>query len=73
MFRQFISLISAVLIGASAASAYDVTATVIDPSGEGVAYATYRVFADGADKPLVSNTSSIDGEIAQPISKAGRY
>lgn len=73
MLRQFISLISAVLIGASAASAYDVTATVIDPSGEGVAYATYRVFADGSDKPLVSNTSSIDGEIAQTISKAGRY
>ncbi|MDO4319141.1 MAG: outer membrane beta-barrel family protein [Bacteroidales bacterium] len=43
------------------------------PRARGVAYATYRIFADGSDKPLVSNTSSLDGEIAQTVSKAGAY
>lgn len=73
MFRQFITLLTLACLGISAASSYDVTATVIDPTGESVAYATYRIFADGAEKPLVSNTSSIDGEISQTIARPGTY
>ena len=55
------------------AAAYSVTARATDASGEGIAYATYRIYAAGADKPAVSNTSGPDGDIAQTIERAGSY
>lgn len=56
-----------------AAAAYSVGATAVDTSGEGIAYATYRIYASGSDKPLVSNTTTIDGEVEQTLSAPGSY
>lgn len=56
-----------------AAAAYSVGATAVDTSGEGIAYATYRIYAAGSDNPLVSNTTTIDGEVSQTLAAPGAY
>lgn len=73
MFRKilFSSLFACVLC--INATAYEVSATAVDSLGEPLPYATYRVFPDVGDKAIVSNTTDVDGAIAQKIDDAGAY
>lgn len=68
-----ILLLIAAVCAAQAAAAFSVEATAVGPDGEGVAYGTYRIFRPGGDKPLISNTTTLDGEIAQTLDAAGDY
>lgn len=71
--RIFITLASIVLLGAQAMSAYQVTAQAVSSDGEGIAYATYRIFKPGQDKAVVSNTTGVNGDVAQTLKTAGEY
>lgn len=69
--RIILPLLSLLAIGRAAA--YSVQATVVTADGEGVAYATYRIKADGATNPSVSNTTNINGLLEQQLSEPGHY
>ncbi len=58
---------------ACAAQAYSVKARATDPSGEGIIYATYRVYPDSIDTPLHSNTTDDSGRLSQQLAAPGRY
>lgn len=73
MLRRLLTITASAMLSAATLSAYDVTATAVDSLGEGIAYATYRIFAPDTEKAIVSNTSGLNGEISQNISKAGTY
>lgn len=73
MTRKIISLLGMAIIGIAAAKAYEVEAVAVDSVGEPLPYATYRIFQEKSDKPVVSNTTDIDGIISQQIAAAGDY
>ena len=70
--RRFL-LLSLGAATACAAHAYSVTARAVDPDGAGIVYATYRIWVEGSDAPLVSNTTDDSGRLNQTLDADGRY
>jgi len=73
MSIQRILLMTALSLTACAARAYTVTAQAVDSAGEGIVYATYRIYPGDSDKPAISNTTDADGALSQRLDSAGRY
>ncbi|MCM1033460.1 MAG: TonB-dependent receptor family protein [Odoribacter sp.] len=69
------SLILAALLASVTltSQAYEVSATVTDSVGDGLPYATYRIYPAGSDNPLISNTTDVSGSFTQPVDSAGSY
>lgn len=74
MLRKILFSMLAVLAVGEVAYAYTVTATAVDAAGEGISYATYRIFAsDNPDRAIVSDVTGLSGEIDYRLSSAGSY
>ena len=73
MFRKFITFFTVLFICSLTLSAYEIHTVVTDTVGEPLPYATYRIFQDKNNKPVVSNTTDVNGAIRQSIASPGSY
>lgn len=74
MTRRFTILAMAALLPLSYLQAFDIKGRAVGPDGEGVVYATYRLYAAAdSTRAIVSDITDVDGTFAHGLPAAGNY
>lgn len=73
MFRRIFLPFLLLLTCVAECRAYELKALTVDTVGEPLSFVTYRIYGTDTVKPLVSNTSDVNGAINQTLNAAGKY